>query len=75
MEDVEAFLADLARWTADTRADDAASSRTRERWLRQQASEDALFTGVALDLAEGGVSVAVRTTTGRTLHGRILTVA
>ncbi len=75
MTDVEAFLADLARWTADSRAGDAARSRVRERWLRQQATEDALFTGVALDLAEGAVGVAVRTTTGRTLHGRIVAVA
>ena len=75
MEDVDAFLADLARWTADTRADDAARSRTRERWLRQQASEDARFTGVALDLSERGVAVAVATTSARTLHGHIVAVA
>ena len=75
MADVEAFLADLARWTADARVDEAARSRTRERWLRQQAVEDAHFAGVALDLAERGVGVVVRTTTGRSLHGRIVAVA
>ncbi len=75
VEDVDAFLDDLARWTADARVDDAARSRTRERWLRQQASEDARFTGLALDLAEGGVAVAVGTTTARTLRGRIVAVA
>ena len=75
MEDVDAFLADLARWTADTRTDEAARSRRRERWLRQQATEDARFSGVALDLAERGVGVAVGTTTARTLHGRIVAVA
>lgn len=75
MEDVEGLLADLARWTADTRADDAARSRMRERWLRQQAEEDARFVGVALDLSEAGAGVAVRLTSGRTVHGRITTVA
>ncbi|MDP8991956.1 MAG: hypothetical protein M3N31_02715, partial [Actinomycetota bacterium] len=69
MSEVDALLAELARWGADVRAGDAARSRARERWLRRQASEDATFTGVALDLAEQGAGVAVRTTTGRTLHG------
>jgi len=73
--DVDAFLDDLARWTADTRTDDAARSRTRERWLRQQATEGARFAGVALDLAERGVAVSVTTTTGRTFHGHIVGVA
>lgn len=75
MDDVDAFLDDLARWSADSRADEAARSRTRERWLRQQASEEARFSGVAMDLAERDVAVAVGTTTGRTLHGRIASVA
>ncbi len=74
-QDVDALLADLARWTADTRTDEAARSRTRERWLRQQATEDARFAGVALDLAERQVAVAVVTTTARTLHGHIVAVA
>ena len=75
MEDVDALLADLARWTADARTDDAARSRIRERWLRQQAEEDARFAGVVLDLAEAGVSVGLRLTSGRAVHGRIATVA
>ena len=75
VDDVDALLADLARWTADARAEDTARSRIRERWLRQQAAEDARFTGVALDLAERGTAVTVRTTTGRTMHGVIVTVA
>jgi len=74
MDDLEGLLADLARWTADTRADDAARSRRRERWLRQQAEEDARFAGVALDLSEAGAGVGLRLTSGRTLHGRIATV-
>lgn len=72
---MDGLLADLARWTADTRTDDAARSRTRERWLRQQAEEDARFAGVVLDLSEAGVSVGLRLTSGRTVHGRIVTVA
>ncbi|HEX2700416.1 MAG TPA: hypothetical protein VHM89_09480 [Acidimicrobiales bacterium] len=75
MDDVDGLLADLARWTADERAGDAARSRIRERWLRQQAEEDARFAGVALDLSEAGAGVALGLTSGRTLHGRIATVA
>jgi hypothetical protein len=75
MDDVDALLADLARWTADTRVEDAARSRMRERWLRQQAEEDARFAGVALDLSEAGAAVTLRLTSGRSLHGRIATVA
>lgn len=73
--DVEAFLADLGRWAAESRASEAAGSRVRERWLRQQASEEARFAGVLVDLAERGAGVAVRTTSGRTLQGRIAAVA
>lgn len=75
MEDVDALLADLAMWTADLRAHDAAESRIRERWLRQQAEEDARFSGLALDLAEAGSGVSLGLTSGRTLHGHIATVA
>lgn len=73
--DIDALLSDLARWTADTQAGDAARSRARERWLRHQAEEDARFAGLALDLSEAGISVGVRTTAGRVLHGRIAAVA
>jgi len=75
MEDIDGLLADLARWTADARTDDAARSRMRERWLRQQAEEDARFAGLALDLSEAGATAALRLTSGRTVHGRIATVA
>lgn len=72
---MESFLADLARWSASARADGAVRSRVRERWLGQLAREEARFAGVALDLAERGVEVGVRTTTGTTLHGWIVAVA
>lgn len=69
------MLADLARWTGEERADEAARSRMRERWLRRQAEEDARFAGVLLDLSEAGAGVAVRTTGGRTVHGQVVAVA
>src|SRR4051812_22901927 len=73
--DVERMLADLARWAADERAGEAARGRSRERWLLQQATEDARFVGVAVDLAERRRPVAVRTTGGRTVRGVIVAVA
>ncbi|HET7489463.1 MAG TPA: hypothetical protein VFJ85_16165 [Acidimicrobiales bacterium] len=75
MDEVDGLLADLARWTSDASADNAARSRMRERWLRHQAEEDARFAGLALDLAEAGAAVGLRLTGGRTLHGRIEAVA
>jgi len=72
---IDAFLADLARWTADARVEEAAGARVRERWLRQQAAEDARFAGVLVDLAEADTGVTVRTTAGRNLQGRIAAVA
>ena len=75
MDDVDGLLADLARWTGDARTDEAARARTRERWLRQQAEEEARLAGVALDLAEAQVGVAVRLTSGRTVQGRVAAVA
>lgn len=71
---IDAFLADLARWTADTRGEEAAASRVRERWLRQQAVEDARFTGVLVDLAEQHARVALHTAVGRSVHGRMAAV-
>ena len=75
MDDIERLLADLARWAGDRRADDEARSRSEEAWLRRQADEEARFTGVALDLAEQGANVTVRTTAGRRHHGAVLAVA
>ena len=72
---MDGLLAQLERWAARARAEDAARSRTRERWLRQQAAEDARFEGVALDLAERGAGVVLLTTTGRSHRGRIVAVA
>jgi hypothetical protein len=75
VDETDRLLADLARWSADRRADDAARSREGEGWLRRQAEEEARFTGVALDLAEQQDTVTVRTTVGRQHHGRVVAVA
>ena len=68
MDAADRLLADLAAW-------DAARSRQDEAWLRQQAEEEARFTGLALDLAEQADAVTVRTTTGRQHHGHVVAVA
>src|SRR5581483_1777607 len=72
--DVETLLADLARWAADARVDEAVAERTRERWLRQQSAEEARLTGIALDLAEQRATASVTTTGGRHLRGTVVAV-
>lgn len=57
-----------------TRADQAAAERSRERSLRQQAEESARFSGLSLGLAERGAPVTVRTTSGRVHRGELLAV-
>ena len=56
------LLRRLSTWAAAARADDAANARSRQRWLRQAAEEDATFGGVLLDLAERRAPVVI---TGR----------
>ena len=65
----------LTRWLADQPADNAASARSRERWLRQQAQEDGTFAGVLLDLGERDVAVVVKTAGGRQHRGHVRAVA
>jgi hypothetical protein len=57
------------------RADEARRTRSRQRWLRQQAEEDAGLVGTLVDLAEAGLAVTVQTTSGRTHHGVLAAVA
>ena len=66
---------DLARLIADSRADEAIRARQRERNMRAAAATDATLAGLVLDLAELGGPVTLRTTSGRSLTGRIATVA
>ncbi len=65
------FAQRLEAWVADARIDGAAEQRSRERWLRSAAEQDATFGGVLADLAERGESVTVQMETGRRHHGVI----
>lgn len=42
----------LERWAADAMVDEAVRQRTRQRWLRVQAEEEASVLGTLVDLAE-----------------------
>lgn len=68
------LVAAFARWAADQRVDEAARQRSRERWLRQQAVEEATLVGVLTDLAERRTDVVASTRT-RQVTGRLLGVA
>lgn len=68
-----ALLAALTAWSADTRTREAVAARTRERWLRQQAQEEATWLGVLVDLAERGSDVTVGLD-GRSASGRLVGV-
>jgi len=59
------LAARLERWAAEARVDEAARRRSRERWLRRQAEEDATVAGVLADLLEAGRPVTVCSRTGR----------
>jgi hypothetical protein len=60
--------------TDQVRRADAASSRRREQWMRQQAEEEATFHGLLIDLAEGRADVTVHTRAQRRLAGRLVVV-
>jgi len=61
----------LDEWLAEARADEAAAARVRERWMAQQASEQARFALVLTDAATRGVPVRLRT--ARAAHAGRLT--
>jgi hypothetical protein len=67
------FTAHLDRWVAEARVDEAALQRSRERWLREVAEQEATLGGVLIDLAErcAGVTIAVD---GRRHHGVIVAI-
>jgi hypothetical protein len=65
------FTSRLDRWVADARVDEAARARSRERWLRSVAEQEATIAGVLIDLAERGAGVALSTTAGRRHRGAI----
>ena len=68
------FERELAALVDEARADDAARSRERGRWLRRAAEDDARLAGTLVDLCERGVPVTLRTTSGRTATGVLATV-
>ncbi|HEX9546535.1 MAG TPA: hypothetical protein VF942_04310 [Acidimicrobiales bacterium] len=70
--DGDRFLADLAAWAESQQAASAARSRSRRRWLRQQAAEGATLAGTLLDLAESSVPVSVYTAGGDCVHSGLL---
>jgi hypothetical protein len=65
------LAARLDVWVADTRIEDSADARARERWLTAAAEADATFSGVLLDLAERGSGVTVATVAGHRRQGVI----
>ncbi len=58
---------DIERWAAEVRVRDAVDARQRQRWLSQQAQDEAAFASLLLGLAEQGV-VVIATTTGAHQH-------
>ena len=62
---------EFERWAADARARDAADSRVRERWLRQQARDEATLAGILIGHAERGAVLVVATTGGRRHRGTV----
>lgn len=69
----DAFARSLERWAADAMVDDAARQRTRQRWLRIQAEEEASVAGALVDLAERNRPVVLDVGRHR-LRGRIVGV-
>jgi len=67
---MDGLLSSLTRWAGDQRATEAASSRARERWLRQQAGEAATLGGILVDLVEHRAEVVIGTQ-GRTHRGHL----
>lgn len=65
----------LSVWLAEQRADEAVASRIRERWLRQEAADEATFAGVLLDLAERQLRLVIGGVGGRRTIGSIAAVA
>lgn len=65
------MLESLSRWAAEARADEAARSRSRERWLRRQAEESSTFSGVLADLADRGRPLLFQSGGGRRHRGVI----
>jgi hypothetical protein len=68
------LLARLGAWVASAAADEAAAARSRERWLRQAATEGATFAGVLVDLGERAAPVVIGGRAGRRHRGVVRAV-
>ncbi|MGH8907671.1 MAG: hypothetical protein ACRD0K_14405 [Egibacteraceae bacterium] len=64
----------FVKFLDEARADEAARARSRERWLQQQTTEQARFTGTLVELAEQDTPVNARVANGRVHQGRITAV-
>ena len=64
---LDAAIVHLARWAAEARTEDAADSRLRRHWARQQAEDEATLASVLAGMAERRLPVAVHT--GSTVRG------
>jgi hypothetical protein len=69
------LAAELQRFAAEARVAEATAARSRERWLRQQAEEEATAAGVLCDLAERRLPVTVDTLGGGRHRGMVAAVA
>lgn len=65
---------DLVDLLDESRSREAVRSRSRERSLRQQASESAALVGLLLGAAEQSLRLTVRCTSGRAYQGTVVTV-
>ena len=65
---------DLARWAAESRERHAAASRSRKRWLDQQAAEEATFAALLLSLGESRTPAVLGVAHGNPVHGLVASV-
>jgi hypothetical protein len=65
---------ELGRRLAEWAADEAASERSRRRWLEQQAAEDVSWPAVLVDLAERRAHVSVALGSAAGVHGPVTAV-
>lgn len=63
--------AELERWLAELRVDDAARARARIGHLRSGEAQDSTLVGVLVTLGERGGPVTVTTTSGARHRGRV----
>jgi len=67
-------LSGLAQWISEGAVDQAAAERSRESWLRVQASESARMADILADHAEAGKRVSASTLGGRRTNGMVAAI-